>query len=117
IGNSHVACIKEAWNASVSKPVHFVCGSGFGFFRALHKVNGGVALKEKVGKKSNTVLWKLTHGDDSPFDSSQFDVVVVVGLVRNPCPWYLVTPLGSEYEELQLRLERPPVSVPVWKHA
>lgn len=115
IGNSHLACIKDAWQVAEGGPAHFICGSGTRFFRTLRRTKEGLKLSRSRKNARNLELWRLTHGTDAPFDCASVDVIFVVGLVGQPRPWSLITPLDAHEEELQRRLGRPPVSLAVWK--
>lgn len=123
LGNSHLACIKDAWEQRLAKSsdleisAHFVCGSGFSFFNSLQPIDGGIGLKDNLKKKSAPKIWRLTHGSDEPFYANQFDMVVVVGLTAAPKLWSLNTPLSAGESKLQDKFGKPPVSKAVWQQA
>jgi hypothetical protein len=118
LGNSHIACIKQACeDLHNSAEFSFAGGSAAhgNFFNLLKFDAGGKTVR--VGQDALAIqhkLWELTTGSSEPLDISTFGRIFVVGLIKAPNPWNLNNCPGSSGIDLEF-LDFPPMSFSLYK--
>jgi len=117
LGNSHMACIKQACEDVGAKDIFFAGGSaGYGdFFKILdfdfeNKTIGVGGDAPPVQRK----LWELTTGTSEALALTRFRRIFVVGLINGPNPWNLNNCPGNPDFDLGF-LDTPPMSFSLYR--
>lgn len=117
IGNSHLACVRAAWQSETHDAM-FVGGTNGlgGLLPAWTRRDAPPALAlDDDAHPTQRRLWRACRGDESPLRLEHIDAIVFVGVMAGARPWHLSNcPLDGDLDWLTQR-GHPPISFAQWR--